>query len=100
MARAGWKFYMFRDLDIERYTNYLTDYSSETANTTEKRHITIHKLNYFIETNLHTGKWTINSNLSKYHFGFKFGQLTKTRKPYYFRSKKKKCQKKLLTKIT
>ena len=94
VARTSWKFYTFRDCDIEQYIDYITDYTPTTSDTVYKRHLTIHKLNYFLPVSLHTGKWVIEPNLNKYHFGFKFGQLTKTRKPYYFRSKKKKNVKK------
>ncbi len=90
MARAGWKFYMFRDLDIENYVNYITDDTTILNRQPNKRHLTIHQLNYFLPVTLHTGKWSIEPQLTKFHFGFKYGQLTKNRKPYYFRSKKKK----------
>lgn len=61
------------------------------------RRTTLTKLNYFIPSLLYTGKWSVEKNFTKYHVGFKLGQFTKTRKPFYFRSKKKKkCYKKKL----
>lgn len=65
------------------------------------RKITLTKLNYFIPALLHTGKWLVERNFTKYHTSFKLGQFTKNRKPFYFRSKKKKkCYKKKLTTTT
>lgn len=81
---------MFKDKEIEQYINYITDENIINNLEDNKRHLTIHKLNYFLPYRVYTGKWTIYTQLTKYHFSFKLGQLTKTRKPFYFRSKKKK----------
>lgn len=91
MARAGWKYHFFRSEDITNYLNYLTDdfYEDESVYT-NSRFKTITKLNYFTPLTVYTGKWLVNKNLTKHYFGIKVGQLTKTRKPFYFRSKKKK----------
>lgn len=94
MARASWKFHPFKDYEVEQYINYITDNHVDLIESNNKRINTIHKLNYFIPVSLHTGKWLIEKNLTKYHFSFKLGQFTKNRKPFYFRSKKKKNVKK------
>lgn len=71
--------------------NFLTDenYVNEASFTT-KRHNTITKLNCFTYPEIYTGKWVVEQRLTSHYIGFKLGQVTKTRKPYYFRSKKKK----------
>lgn len=89
MARASWKYHPFSLTEVEQFSDYLTEGLYFIKNK-PKRNITITKLNYFHEFNIYTGKWLIEKSLTKYHFGFKLGMLTKTRKPYYFRSKKKK----------
>jgi ribosomal protein S19 len=79
------------------YTSKLTDNLVNVNKLNTKRNSTIHKLNYFGKAEIYTGKWLVELNLSKYSFGFKLGQFTKTRKPYYFRSKKKIVKKKKLS---
>jgi len=64
------------------------------------RRTTLTKLNYFIPAVLYTGKWSVEKNFTRYHVGFKLGQFTKTRKPFYFRSKKKKNVTKKKPRIT
>lgn len=94
LARASWKFHFFKTQDVDNYVDYMTDANlNVTENTT--RHSTITKFNYFVPANLHTGKVLVEKGFTRYHIGFKLGQFTKNRKPYYFRSKKKKkCYKK------
>lgn len=89
MARASWKYHFFNKSDVEHYTNYLIDEIKPT-DINLKRHTTLTKLNYFIPTEIYFGKSTIIKNFSRYHISFKVGQFTKNRKPFFFRSKKKK----------
>ena len=93
MARVSWKFYPFRDQEIEAYIEHITDTYSTFNDNNNKRHLTVHKLNFHMPFKIYTGKWTIQRELTKFHFGYKLGQLTKTRKPFYFRSKKKNVKK-------
>lgn len=88
MARASWKYHFFKDTEVEAYIDYLTDVTPNYIN--EKRKTTLTKLNYFLPSILYTGKYQIERRFNKYHMGFKLGQFTKNRKPFYFRSKKKK----------
>ncbi len=89
MARASWKYHFFREREIGYYSEYLSD-DVRPYDAVSYRHNTITKLNYFIPVSIYTGKWWVDKNFTKYHTSFKIGQFTKTRKPYYFRSKKKK----------
>lgn len=89
LARASWKYHFFKLSEVDNYVNYLTDdVKPESPQTL--RHTTLTKLNYFIPARVYTGKWSVGKVFMKYHTGFKLGQFTKTRKPFYFRSKKKK----------
>lgn len=89
LARASWKYHFFKDADVENYANYLTDAPSE-FDFNSLRKTTITKLNFFKPAVISTGKYTVEKYLTKYHIGFKLGGFTKNRKPFYFRSKKKK----------
>lgn len=89
MSRASWKYHHYASQDIESYINYLTEYNNPEIIFPQPT-ITIHKLNYFKPIYLYTGKWGIEFKFTRYHKSFKYGQFRKTRKPFYFRSKKKK----------
>lgn len=95
MARAGWKYHSFKSEEITNYINYITeeDFYNEAVNW-NSRYKTITKLNCFDYVTIYTGKFEAEFRLSKYFIGCKLGQLSKTRKPYFFRSKKKKNVKK------
>ncbi len=88
MARSSWKYHFYKTEDIENYINYLTD--SSVYNNLTSRVATITKLNFFRQGLIYTGKYEVLKNFSRYHIGFKVGAFTKNRKPFYFRSKKKK----------
>ncbi len=89
MARASWKYHFFKNVEVEQYINHITENDYDLIDKNNDRSTTVHKLNYYLPVTLHTGKWLITPTLTKLHIGFKLGQFTKTRKPYYFRSKKK-----------
>lgn len=93
LARASWKYHFFRKNEIEHYVNYLAD-DIKPVDAVVYRHNTITKLNYFIPTTINSGKVLVDKNFTKYHIGCKIGQFTKSRKPFYFRSKKKNVTKK------
>ena len=88
LARSSWKYHFYRKNEIESYVDYLTDKFHHTPLTDRK--ITLTKLNYYKPGTLYTGKYTISMIFSVNHVGFKLGAFTKNRKPFYFRSKKKK----------
>jgi len=89
MARSTYKYYNFNDLEITNYIYYLTE-NNNLLISNNSRSLTIHKLNYYLPFNIYTGKWTIKKYFFKNHWSFKLGQFTKTRKPFFFRSKKKR----------
>lgn len=73
----------------------LTPPSSSTSVIQTRRHfssrnLTISNLNFRTTKSVYQGKVFVYFNPSDYHVGFKLGSFTKTRKPFFFRSKKKK----------
>ncbi len=94
LARSRWKYHFYGKSEVESYVNYLTDKFDD--NVLRDRKTTITKLNYYKPATLYTGKYSIPMRFSSHHVGFKLGAFTKNRKPFYFRSKKKKkCYKKI-----
>lgn len=89
LARASWKYHFFQKYEVEDYVNFLTDSYFEEQFIIS-RNVTITKLNFFKQLSVSTGKFIVDKSISKYHISHKVGQFTKTRKPFYFRSKKKK----------
>ena len=95
MARASWKYHFYKNEEIKDYIDYLID--SPISKVLSTRLTTITRLNFFKKGSLYTGKYSFLKKFSIHHIGFKVGSFTKTRKPFYFRSKrKKKCYKKIL----
>ena len=93
MAKASWKYHFFKENEIEDYIDFLSESGSKIEHNT-KRHTTLTKLNFHKTYNLYTGKWFFEKKFLLYNVSYKVGQYTKTRKPYYFRSKKKYVTKK------
>lgn len=89
MARSVFKYYSFNNSEIINYIFFLTEYK-KLINLESKRCTTITKLNDYLSFNIHTGKWIVLKRIQSNYWGFKLGQLTKTRKPFFFRSKKKR----------
>ena len=56
------------------------------------RRSTFNKLNCYSHRVVHIGNVFVYLNPSRFHIGLKLGSFTKTRKPFFFRSKKKKKQ--------
>ncbi len=90
MSRAAWKY---------TYTDYATlnEYCSDLINnikTTDKikkikPNKAITSLNYKNFFIIYQGKEYIKKKFTKYHLNYKFAQFIKTKKPCFFRSKKK-----------
>lgn len=56
MARAGWKYFFFKDFEVEQYADYLFDDIIVSQKLNNRRHNTIHMLNCFLPVEIHTGK--------------------------------------------
>lgn len=90
VARSVWKYFFFKKFELEQYINYLFDDGFDVESLNYKRINTVTALNYFIPVNIHFGKLSLNKVFTKHFIGFKLGSFTKTKKPFYFRSKKKR----------
>lgn len=88
LARASWKYHFFKESEVEDYALYLTDSGGPRVNIYRKSTLT--RLNFFKPSSISCGKYIVDKFFTKYHIGFKVGEFTKNRKPFYFRSKKKK----------
>jgi ribosomal protein S19 len=96
VARSAWKYFFFKKFELEQYINYLIEEIYEITDYNFKRITTITSLNYFIPVNIHFGKLSLSKSFTNHYIGFKLGSFTKTKKPFYFRSKKKrKCYKQI-----
>jgi hypothetical protein len=92
LARSSGKYHYYLKSEINSYINNLLDMPNNEF--VYRRHATLTQLNQNQLGIIHTGKYTIEKFFSKYHIGLKIGSFTKSRKPYYFRSKKKNVTKK------
>lgn len=92
MARSTLKHIYFKEIEVEQYISNIISENLLITDLNNKRTTTINYLNVFIPVSIHFGKQYLEKTFLKYHIGFKLGAFTKTKKPFYFRSKKKrKC---------
>lgn len=90
MAKSTWKF--LSTVVADKYI-YLIDYLNlyfDTFLWRQKRNITFNNLNVSYLYSIHQGKVDVSVFPISWHISFKTGAFTKTRKPFFFRSKKKK----------
>lgn len=90
MARAAWKFTYVTDYDL---CAYLKTYIKKTPLTSPQLNIrfkTFNQWNYKLGYFVPQGKYTIFIQPGLFHLNYKIGAFAKTRKPFFFRSKKKK----------
>lgn len=80
---------MYKD-DLQNYfLGFLTKKNKLSSKRDMSKGKTIILWNNFYKARLHQGRYKNELHQTKYHLGFKFGQFTKTRKPFFFRGKKK-----------
>lgn len=87
MSRVSWKFLYFTEYDL--YTFYEPMVGVQ-APWDSFRNKTINNLNIDRFYNVHQGNVYVSFETTIYHLGWKLGAFSKTRKPFFFRSKKKK----------
>lgn len=88
MSRVSWKFSWATDDDL--YLFYQTINPSFSYNFIPFRSTTVNNLNNHREFHLHQGKYHTYVYVTKFALNRKLGMFTKTRKPFFFRSKKKR----------
>lgn len=93
VSKSSWKYlqtnkeemkYFLRDFYLEKKLR------GKTVLPTKNKSITLNHLNYNNVYIIYQGKFWVRKKFSIYTIGRNFGQFIKTRKPFYFRSKKKK----------
>ena len=92
MAKSAWKYNNYTNIDVE---NYFINLFSENSYKSEillrnNRSFKLNKLNYNFRYRVHQGKFSVIKRFLIYSINKKLGEFSKTRRPFYFRSKKKK----------
>lgn len=90
MSKSGYKFLFVSENDILIYLYNLSKKKKINIKKNNLRLCTVNRWNYKFLYNIHQGKYARIVLPSLYHFSYKLGMLIKTRKPFFFRSKKKK----------
>jgi len=89
MSRSTFKYLPLYQDDLKNYFLNLIETKKIKRNIISKKK-TINVWNNFYTVKLHQGKYSNVFKTTDYHIGVKFGEFTKTRKPFFFRSKKKR----------
>lgn len=88
MARSCKK---FLSVSISDFFQYILELEDATRNEfIVARNKTINNLNCRAIYTLHQGKVKHRLPFNEYYIGYKAGEISKTRKPFFFRSKRKK----------
>ena len=90
MSRSSWKFLTIYKNDFIDYFNLLINDSYKYKYKYIYRNKTINYWNYRFFYKIYQGKYTKRIIFLKYHLGLKVGMFSKTRKPFFFRGKKKR----------
>ncbi len=97
MSRSSWKYIYHTDYDLEVFYSSIDNSFNLPSN--NRRSLTINRLNYTQNHYVYQGKYNVYFDTSIYCLNYKLGMFTKTRKPFFFRSKKKKKKLNLYNKI-
>lgn len=88
MARSNWKYIYHTDYDLMVFYSKINSLFNIPEHNV--RSLTINMLNYTQNHYVYQGKYNVYFDTSIYCLNYKLGMFTKTRKPFFFRSKKKK----------
>ena len=88
MARSNWKYIYHTDYDLMVFYSKINSLFNIPEHNV--RSLTINMLNYTQNRYVYQGKYNVYFDTSIYCLNYKLGMFTKTRKPFFFRSKKKK----------
>lgn len=88
MARSLYKFLFFSLEDLYIYYSKIINKNLIVAKPSRQR--TVNGLNINRKYKIYQGKYWHSILVNKWAIGWKIGAFSKTRKPFFFRSKKKK----------
>lgn len=88
MSRSNWKFVYHSEKDICSFYKTINPTFEYISN--NDRYMTVNRLNYKERRVVYQGKYKVFFDSSIYCINYKLGMFSKTRKPFFFRSKKKK----------
>ena len=88
--RSSWKYFTLESTVLEKQYGMLLGKPQPKQLVLKNRKLSV--TNFFINSlcKIHQGKFSVRFRLNEFYLGYKLGQFTKTRKPFFFRSKKKK----------
>jgi hypothetical protein len=87
MARSNYKYVYVSDNDLKYlYSKINQNYDFETDSYRNK---TINMLNYTNRYSIHQGDINVFLKPNIFHLNYKLGMFSKTKKPFFFRPKKK-----------
>ena len=88
MGRSAWKFLPVMQNDLKIYFSKIDE--EYTARLDNHRSLSINSLNYRRSYKIHQGMSRTPLVPGRFCLGYKLGMFSKTRRPFFFRSKKKK----------
>lgn len=90
VAKSGYKFIFTSYNDLLIYFKKLIPLKKIKLRRMNFRSCTVNKWNINFRYYIHQGKYKRLAVITNFHIGYKLGMLVQTRKPFFFRSKKKK----------
>lgn len=90
MSKSAWKFLFVSEYDLFTYLKTYMKRLRLPKYAPNLRAKTVNNWNYRFWFQVHQGKYIVRVRPTIYHTGYKLGSFTKTRKPFFFRSKKKR----------
>lgn len=89
MSRSSYKYLPMYEDDMKKYFYQLVEKKVYEKVLVNKRKTIIMWNNFYI-AKIHQGRYYNRISQSRLLLSYKFGEFTKTRKPFFFRSKKKR----------
>lgn len=89
MSRSSYKFLPLYSFEMKNYFFKLIEKNTK-KNYLVYRNLTINNWNIKPLVKIYQGRYNSVFKITPFHIGIKYSQLSKTRKPFFFRTKKKK----------
>lgn len=88
MGRSNFKFLYYSEKDLCSFFKKINPNFEYNSNNT--RYMTLNKLNLLEKRYVYQGQNKVYFKSSEYCLGYKLGMFSKTRRPFFFRQKKKR----------